>query len=314
MGWEMRHGGRLYLYWNRRVGGKPVKEYLGSNDLFGFGLEAADRLDRLQRREAKARSLTRKAQRKFRARADDLLAAVGTANADLRAVVDGTLYAIGFHKHNRGEWRMSMSFQQLQAQIKQNGEKIEKLSAEIASRPLLNYPAPANDAEAVAVYAKARAGDVAAQEQVRALIVARGWVNWVGDLGNQATHQLIHKAASSDPVWRAGMTEKAEAIRKEFLGQNPTILEQLLVRRIVNGWIATHTLELELSVRPPADLRSKEHLDRALTRAQKRMTEAIGELARVRRLQAPRVLAQLQVVANQGVVNANPNPVQTVGS
>ncbi|VTR96989.1 transposase : Transposase OS=Agrobacterium sp. ATCC 31749 GN=AGRO_5176 PE=4 SV=1 [Gemmata massiliana] len=33
MGWELRHGGRRYR--NRRVNGKPVKEYLGADDRFG---------------------------------------------------------------------------------------------------------------------------------------------------------------------------------------------------------------------------------------------------------------------------------------
>jgi hypothetical protein len=81
------------------------------------------------------------------------------------------------------------------------------------------------------------------------------------------------------------------------------VLEELLVRRVVNGWIATHVLELELTLRAPANLRSRAYLDAALTRAQKRFTSAIGELARVRRLQAPRILAQLNVVAAQTVVN-----------
>jgi hypothetical protein len=78
----------------------------------------------------------------------------------------------------------------------------------------------------------------------------------------------------------------------------------LLVRRVVNGWVAVHALELEQSVRPPLDAKSREYLDRALGRAQKRYTEAIRELARVRRLQAPRLLAQLNVAASQTVVNA----------
>jgi hypothetical protein len=107
-------------------------------------------------------------------------------------------------------------------------------------------------------------------------------------------------------VWKAGITEKAEALRKELLGEEPTILDHLLVRRVVNGWIATSALELELTHRPPENPRSKEHLDKALTRAQKRMAQAIGDLARVRRLQAPRVLLHLQRAANQGSVDTCP--------
>ena len=41
MGWERRHG-RWYLYRCYREGGRPVKEYLGCQDPWGFGEVAAD--------------------------------------------------------------------------------------------------------------------------------------------------------------------------------------------------------------------------------------------------------------------------------
>ena len=87
------------------------------------------------------------------------------------------------------------------------------------------------------------------------------------------------------------------------LGENPTVLEELLVRRVTNGWVTVHALELELTLRVPSDARDRAHLDAALTRAQKRYTEAIRELARVRKLQAPAIRAQLNVAATQTVVN-----------
>ena len=77
----------------------------------------------------------------------------------------------------------------------------------------------------------------------------------------------------------------------ELLGESSGVLEKLLARRVV------HALELELTVRPPLDARDRAHLDAALTRAHKRYAEAIRELARVRRLQAPKILAQLNVAA-----------------
>ena len=104
-------------------------------------------------------------------------------------------------------------------------------------------------------------------------------------------------------MWEAGITEKPNAPQRELLGTNPSVLETLLARRAVNGWIAVHALELEQTLRPPVDSRSREYLDRALIRAQKRMTDATRELARVRKLQAPWILAQLNVAASQTVVN-----------
>jgi hypothetical protein len=301
MGWELRHGDKWYLYRNRRVNGTPRKEYLAAqNDplVAGWGAMMAHDLDRLQRREAKLRRLTRKHRAAFRTRIDGVLTAARTANAELRTVTDGILYALGYHRHNRGEWRMKRDLATLATAI----QELSKRTA--GPTPVLTYHAPTNDAEAVEVFAKARAGDPAALARVGALIRDRNWVTWIGDLGRQATHQLVHTAAGGDAVWKTGIAEKVSALHGELLGEKPTVLESLLVRRVVNGWLATHALELELTVRPPAAPRDRAHLDAALSRAQKRLAEAVRELARVRKLQAPTILAQLNVAASQTVVNA----------
>jgi hypothetical protein len=287
MGWELRRG-REYLYRNRRIDGKPVKEYLAAAaNPFGYGLAMDYQLRRVRRREAKLRRLTRRARAEYRARIDDLLDAAAAANAELRVFAEGVLYALGYHRHKRGEWRMKFELVQLRRQI----EALQQRRAE--RNPLVNYAAPADDAEAVELFAKARAGDAEAQGRVSALIRQRGWVEWVGNIGRQATAKLVSRAAGGDPVWEAGLVAKANALREELLGAEPTVLEQLLVRRVVNGWVATHALELELILRPPAEARDRAHLDRALSRAQRRMTEAVHELARVRKLALPAVLVSV---------------------
>lgn len=297
MGWEIR-GQRRYLYRNRRVNGRPVKEYVAADDRFGFGELMADDLDRLLRSQAKLRRVAREARAECRGRIDDLLAATAAANSDLRTLAEGVLYALGYRRHNRGEWRMRFELSSLRKQI-------DALQQKFAERkPLVNYTAPTEDAEAVELFAKARAGDAGAQDRIHALIRERKWLDWLGDIGRQATRQLVWRASGGDPVWEAGIAQKANALRDQLLGENPTVLEVLLARRVVNGWLAIHTLELELTLRPPAEARDRAHLDRALSRAQKRMTEAVRELARVRRLQAPAILAQLNLAATQTVVNA----------
>lgn len=296
MGWEVRHGGRWYLYRNRRVNGKPVKEYLAAKDRFGFGDLMAHDLDRLLRWQAKLRRLRRAVRADDRARADGLVAAASAANAGLRTVAEGLLYAIGFHRHHRGEWRMKRELKSLKTLI--DTLKTRKAGTD----PAVVYQPPAADAEAAEVFARARAGDAGAQERVRVLIRDRRWVDWLGDLGRQATAQLIRRAAGGDPVWEAGIAEKANALRAELLGDDPSVLEQLLVRRVVNGWVATHALELTLAVRPPASAGDRAHLDKALTGAQKRFAEAVRELARVRRLQAPRILARLNLTAPRTII------------
>jgi hypothetical protein len=303
MGWELRHGNKRYLYRNRRVDGKRRKEYLASEaplfGFIGFGEVMADELHKLERRQRKLRKLTRKARSEFRKRITDLLDSIQNANTELRTVCDGLLASLGYHKHHRGEWRMKRDLSLVK-------EAISKLEQRFANnKPLVNYTAPTDDAEAVEVFAKARAGDADAQARLRQLIRERDWLSWIGDLGQQATQQLIHKAAAGDAVWKAGIAQKANTLREELLGEKPSVLETLLVRRVVNGWIAVHALELELTIRPPADARDRAHLDTALSRAQKRFTEAVRELARVRRLQAPKILAQLNLATTQTVVNGN---------
>ena len=81
-----------------------------------------------------------------------------------------------------------------------------------------------------------------------------------------------------------------------MLGENPSILEQLLVRRVINDWIAVNALELELASKNPLDYSSRGDLDKAMTLAHKRYTQAINELMRVRRLQETRLLAQITSV------------------
>jgi hypothetical protein len=296
MGWELR-GGRRYLYRNRRVNGTPVKEYVAADDRFGFGALMADDLERLLRRQAKVRLLERKQRAENRERIDGLLEETANANADLRTVTDGLLVALGYRRHNRGEWRMRRELKQLRTAI-------EALQARTSGpNPLVKYDAPTDDAEAVELFAKARDGDAAARDKLHDLIRTRNWVDWLGDLGRQATRQLVWKASGSDRAWEVGIAQKANALHAELLGENPSVLERLLARRVVNGWLAVHALELELTLRPPSDARDRAHLDAALTRAQKRYAEAIRELARVRRLQAPAILAQLNLAATQTVVN-----------
>lgn len=106
---------------------------------------------------------------------------------------------------------------------------------------------------------------------------------------------LCPPAAGNDPVWAAAITAQANSLRRKLLGDNPSVLEELLVRGVVNGWVAVHRFELELTHRPLRDVRVREDLEKSLGRAQKRMTLSVTALARVRRLQTPKVLAKLQV-------------------
>src|SRR4051812_13323677 len=217
MGWELRHG-RRYLYSTRRVNGKPVKQYLAADDELGFGQLMAQDLARLLRGQAKVRRLARRRRSEYRQRIDGLLADASAANGALRAVTDGLLVLLGYRRHNRGDWRMRRELKGLKAAI-------DALARTAGPRPMIKYDAPADDAEAVELFAKVRAGDADAQDKLRALIGERKWVDWLGDLGGQATRQLIGKGAGGGPGWGGRIAKEGEATVDEVRGENPRVLQ-----------------------------------------------------------------------------------------
>ena len=146
MGWEVRHGGKWYLYCCRRVNGKPVKEYLAAEGPWGAVM--AHDLHRLQRHRAEAKRLLRKDAERSQERFDGLLAAVSVANVKLRGVAGGVLYALGMQKHKRGEWRMRRELMGLKALIDQLKDP------PAGPRPLVKYDAPADDAVADGLIAR----------------------------------------------------------------------------------------------------------------------------------------------------------------
>ena len=229
MGWEMRHGTHRYLYRNCRVNGKPVKQYLSRDDEAGLGEIMGECFAVIQEKGRLLRNLKRGRRQEFRREIDTLINDSSSANDELRSVIVGLLYSLGYHKHNRGEWRMQRIMQQLE-------EFSRELQAQKAdASPMINCRAPSDDTEALTLIEQARSGDKTAQLQVHQLIRDRKLQDVLGDLGKQSTEQLFDKSAAGDPVWRAAITEKARNLRDELLGSNPSILEELLVRRILNG-------------------------------------------------------------------------------
>jgi hypothetical protein len=276
MGWEMRHG-RKYLYRSRRVNGVPVKEYLAADDGEWSRL-LADQLARWQQQAAAERKRVRIEGAATRKQADDLLRQLNAANTELQSAAAVVLAAVGFHRHHRGEWRMRRNH-----------------STDAAVRPLIQFRL--DDAEATKLFDRVRAGDKTAMNQLPALLRDRGWTATVGDLGWIATKSLLDAVCAGDPMWAEAVKLRVMELRAELEGKEPTVLDQLLVRRVLNAWLTVHHLEILLCVRPPSDIRSREYLDRAIGRAQKRMTSALAELARVRRLKLPAVTVNATVVS-----------------
>ncbi len=97
MGWESRHGG-MYYYRSVREGRRVIKRYYGRGPLG----ELAASLDEEARRRRQAESAAIAAAAAAPAPADALLAELEAACSTM---LDATLVAAGFRRHDRGEWR-----------------------------------------------------------------------------------------------------------------------------------------------------------------------------------------------------------------
>jgi hypothetical protein len=101
MAWQVVDG-RRYYYRAMRVGGRPVRRYVGAGGRPGAELAAAaDDLRRLGR-EVAARERHAEQSRLQEAEAP-LLALCELTDVLARAA----LVAAGYHRHDRGEWRRS---------------------------------------------------------------------------------------------------------------------------------------------------------------------------------------------------------------
>jgi hypothetical protein len=97
MAWERRERGGLYYTRSRRVGGRVMREYLGSGEL----AIAVALLDQERREE---RDAARDARNRERERHTAIEETLETFACEVEALVAAELEQSGFHLH-RGEWR-----------------------------------------------------------------------------------------------------------------------------------------------------------------------------------------------------------------
>ena len=97
MSWEQGPRGRKYYTRTRRVGGRCVREYLGS----GLLAQAAAEADAVRRAERQAQAAARRRERDRLAEADGLVLQLFKAAG---LVASAVLAASGLHRHG-GEWR-----------------------------------------------------------------------------------------------------------------------------------------------------------------------------------------------------------------
>ena len=133
---------------------------------------------------------------------------------------------------------------------------------------------------------RAHGGDTAAMSDLRRLLNESPdlW-NEIGNIAMQARRSWIELAASNNDVVAEALSRKMSALTLELSGPRPTILERLIVGRVVTCWFQLHYFDL--LVAQTHSSRQGEYLQRSQERAQRRYLSAIRSLATVRRLQLP---------------------------
>jgi hypothetical protein len=122
-----------------------------------------------------------------------------------------------------------------------------------------------------------------------------------GDLTRKAEWLLANTLGPGDgALHKEGVLAGVALLRADLAGPGATFPEQLAAERVAITKLAVDLLELEragvLNVEP-VDYRKAEALDRWLSRAQARFTQALLALAKIRRLKLPIIVNQVNVGA-----------------
>lgn len=95
--WETRNGSGRYYTRSKRVGGRVVREYVGTGEVAELAAEI-DAVERAEREEARA------ALRAEHAEAREVAEVLSDLEVLTRQAVTETLHAENFHRHKR-QWR-----------------------------------------------------------------------------------------------------------------------------------------------------------------------------------------------------------------
>lgn len=98
MAWERRKGRGAYYTRSRKVGGRVVREYIGTGAVAALAAE----LDRMERERRRQRE---REWRETRRRLEALEAEMRALEVNSDRVVRAELAVAGYHQHARGEWR-----------------------------------------------------------------------------------------------------------------------------------------------------------------------------------------------------------------
>jgi len=241
----------------------------------------ADRLERIEQErhrvatDNEARRLAREERKEWKGRLDSADRLMIDYFRDIRETVEAYLLRLGFHRHVRGEWR-----RRRQSMLRE-AERYGGLA-----------PLTANERLAE----RAWKGDPAALESV--LLEAQRHhyenVEWV---------LLDQLALGSGPPYqdpRDFVEVKMANMRHELAPPGSSTAEKLLAERASLCWLHQELLEYAVANLyrfREVDARNAEILERRLARTQARFVHALTALSKIRRLNIPVIIHQMNVGA-----------------
>jgi len=157
-----------------------------------------------------------------------------------------------------------------------------------------------------------RAGDESARARLRAALeeqrkrVER--MDWEGHLRRLVVSRFDAGVAE-------GLLMRAKALERELLSTSPSLIERLLVERVVTCWLHVHTMETRSAGKHAEGLTIEMavYWQKAVDRAQRRYLSAARSLAYVGRLlRLPPVQVNIAVVGESAlrVESATPQPME----
>ena len=256
MAWERRKG-RRYFYQPVRRDGRVVKVYHGR----GETAELAERLlsqDRLVRAaEAKSLKVAQEACRTLDRTMKDL-------DLVCRQLIETTLRMAGYRKTINYEWRRVMT--------RTDPQPPDTIQVD-----------PADDA--VVHPAQSPGSDPNSSQKLReSLDATPGAWERAGDLAAHAEREWLELIAGPEDVFKEALSRKAQALRLDVAGPDPTPIETLLAGRIVANWLQVHYAEASAARLRDGPLRHAEFAQKRMDAAQRRYLAAIAALAGIRRL------------------------------
>src|SRR5262245_51764440 len=146
-------------------------------------------------------------------------------------------------------------------------------------------PEPAVVAELRTLVQKAKAGDVSVLPRMRAILDDHPEV-WqaVGDLERVVVRSWAELLGGDDPLSVEAVRRKAERLRAELEGDNPTPLERLLAGPVVAGWLEMSHAQVKMVDPGGSTLGQAGFTLRRAEQTQKRYLAAVRTLATVRHL------------------------------